>query len=259
MSDAVSRRDVIMKALPAVAFAGAMAAGGSVFGAADAGGAGGGGGGVAGMLAGAVKDGKYVLPALAYDYAALEPHIDAETMRLHHDKHHAGYVKGLNGALEQLAALDAASGEVSPALLGGLQEDLSFNAGGHLLHTLFWLTMGPGAGGEPKGDLADALTKSFGSVEAFRSRFAKVAGGVKGSGWAILAHEPVADRLFILQVKQHDLQLVPNAVPLLPLDVWEHAYYLKYHNVRADYVKAWWDVVNWSAVGDALAASRKQG
>jgi Fe-Mn family superoxide dismutase len=252
MSEGISRRDLVTKALPAVAFAGVMGASSSLL-AADAQA----GGGIAGMLAGAVKDGTYVLPPLPYDYAALEPSIDAQTMHLHHDKHHLAYVNGLNAALKQLGEFDSEKG--SAALLSGLQEDLSFNGGGHLLHTLFWLTMAPKAGGEPKGELADALAKDFGSVEAFRARFAKVAAGVKGSGWAILAHEPVADRLFILQVKQHDLQLVPNSVPLLPLDVWEHAYYLKYHNVRAEYVKAWWDVVNWPAVGDALAASRKQG
>src|SRR5208282_3144326 len=113
-------------------------------------------------------------------------------------------------------------------------------------------------GGEPQGALADALGHDFGSVEAFRGRFAAVAAGVKGSGWAILAYEPVGDRLIVLQVKQHDLQLVPWAVPILPIDVWEHAYYLKYHNVRADYVKAWWDVVNWQAVADAYTSARQK-
>ena len=182
---------------------------------------------------------------MAYGYDALEPHIDAETMHLHHDKHHKAYVDGLNKAVKELAAMDAAGGENNAPLLTGLQEDLSFNAGGHVLHTLFWSIMGPKAGGEPGAALADALKRDFGSVDAFRTRFARVAAGVKGSGWAILAHEPMADRLIVLQVKQHDLQLVPGTVPLLPLDVWEHAYYLKYHNVRADYVKAWWNVVNW--------------
>jgi Fe-Mn family superoxide dismutase len=252
MNSGISRRDLVTKTLTAAAFAGVMATGGSAL-AVDVPGA----GGIAAYLAGGVKDGVYTLPPLAYDYAALEPSIDAETMHLHHDKHHLAYVNGLNAALKQLAEFDAEKG--SAALLSGLQEDLSFNGGGHLLHTLFWLTMAPKAGGEPSGELAEALAKDFGSVAAFRARFAKVAAGVKGSGWAVLAHEPVADRLMILQVKQHDLQLVPNSVPLLPLDVWEHAYYLKYHNVRAEYVKAWWDVVNWPAVGDALAASRKQG
>src|SRR4029077_14959185 len=118
--------------------------------------------------------------------------------------------------------------------------------------------MGPNAGGDPQGELADAITKDFGSVAAFRTRFAAVAAGMKGSGWAILAYEPVAGRLMILQVKQHDLQIAPWMEPILALDVWEHAYYLKYKNVRADYVKAWWDVVNWGAVGEALANARKR-
>ncbi len=204
----------------------------------------------------AFENGQYKLPPLPYGYDALEPYIDAETMRLHHDKHHQAYVNGLNHALKELGPNSAAESP-SPPLLSGLEEDLSFNAGGHLLHTLFWSVMAPKSGGEPQGDLADALTHNFGSVDQFRTRFASVAAGVKGSGWAILAHEPVGDRLMILQLKQHDLQLAPWAAPLLVLDVWEHAYYLKYHNVRGDYVKAWWNVVNWPAVADAMASSRK--
>jgi Fe-Mn family superoxide dismutase len=204
------------------------------------------------------KDGAYVLLPLPYGYDALEPTIDAETMRLHHDKHHKAYVDGLNKSIKELAALDAAGGPGNPPLLSGLQEDLSFNAGGHLLHTLFWSIMAPKTGGEPPTALADALTRDFGSVDAFRTRFSHVAAGVKGSGWAVLAYEPLGDRLMVLQVKQHDLQLAPGAVPLLPLDVWEHAYYLKYHNVRADYIKSWWNVVNWPAVEAVLASSRGQ-
>jgi Fe-Mn family superoxide dismutase len=200
-------------------------------------------------------DGKYVLPPLPYAYDALEPFIDEQTMKLHHDKHHKAYVDGLNKAIKLLAELDAAK-EPNPPLLVGLQEDLTFNAGGHLLHTLFWTSMAPHAGGEPPDDLAASISQDFGSVDAFRERFARAAAGVKGSGWAILVHEPLADRLMVIQVKQHDLQMIPGAVPLLPLDVWEHAYYLKYQNVRADYVKAWWNVVNWPAVDAALSASR---
>ena len=233
------------QSLAAAAFAGVVAATGPLFAqqAAAAGDANG---------DGAFKDGKYVLPPLPYDYAALEPHIDADTMKLHHDKHHAAYVAGANKAIDELAKPDLA-----PALLTGLQEDLSFNVAGHVLHTLFWKTLAPKAGGEPSGAIAEAIKKDFGAVEAFRTHFSKVAAGVKGSGWAILVHEPVADRLMIVQAKQHDLQQIPGATPLLPLDVWEHAYYLKYHNVRADYIKAWWNVVNWPAVDAALAASRK--
>jgi Fe-Mn family superoxide dismutase len=209
------------------------------------------------ILAASFHDGEYTLPPLPYAYDALEPHIDKETMTLHHDKHHKAYVDGLNKTLKELAAVRA-KGDINVSALTGLQEDLSFNGSGHILHSIFWSTMGPGAGGEPGGAIGDALNKNFGSVEAFRSQFSKAAAGVKGSGWAMLAYEPVGDNLIVLQVKQHDLQMIFGAVPLLPLDVWEHAYYLKYHNVRGDYVKAWWDVVNWPAVEAAYGVARQR-
>jgi superoxide dismutase, Fe-Mn family len=207
-------------------------------------------------LAAGFKDGAYALPPLPYAYDALEPHIDKETMTLHHDKHHKAYVDGLNKTLKELAALRDAGGEINVSALTGLQEDLTFNGSGHILHSIFWATMAPNAGGEPGAGLAQALSSSFGSVEKFRAQFSRAAAGVKGSGWAMLAYEPVADSLLVLQVKQHDLQTVFGVTPLLPLDVWEHAYYLKYHNVRADYVKAWWDVVNWPAVEAAYGSAR---
>jgi superoxide dismutase, Fe-Mn family len=247
MSDTLSRRDVVMRTVPALAMAGALSIAGPLL-AADAGAI------ITGGDEGTFKDGQYVLPPLPYAYDALEPHIDADTMHLHHDKHHQAYVTGLNRALKELDSTPPPAGP----LLSGLQEDLSFNAAGNFLHTLFWNSMAPNAGGEPQGPLADALANDFGSVAAFRTRFAAVAAGVKGSGWAILAYEPVGDHLIALQVKQHDLQLVPWAVPILPIDVWEHAYYLKYHNVRADYVKAWWDVINWQAVADAYSSARQK-
>jgi Fe-Mn family superoxide dismutase len=249
MSETLSRREVVMRSVPALAMAGALSIAGPLLAASNAGAI------IALDENAAVMDGQYVLPPLPYAYDALEPSIDAETMRLHHDKHHQAYVNNLNKAVKELAALP----DPAPApLLSGLQEDLSFNAGGHFLHTLFWVSMGPSTGGAPHGALADALARDFGSVEGFRGRFSGVAAGVKGSGWAILAYEPIADRLIMLQVKQHDLQLAPWAIPLLPLDVWEHAYYLKYHSARPEYVKAWWDVVNWHAVADAYSAARQQ-
>lgn len=260
MSNAFSRRDLLAQTMPTLAVAGLVAGVAGVF-SSDA---------LAqdntpaaatslapSWLDGAFKDGEYVLPPLPYAYDALEPHIDQETMTLHHDKHHKAYVEGLNKTLKELAAVRAAGGEINVSALSGLQEDLSFNASGHFLHCVFWTSMGPNAGGDPSGDLADAITKSFGSVEAFRAHFGKAAAGVKGSGWAILAYEPVGDSLIVMQVKQHDLQTVAGVVPLLPLDVWEHAYYLKYHNVRAEYVKAWWNVVNWPAVATAYGAVRR--
>jgi superoxide dismutase, Fe-Mn family len=250
MAGAFSRRDLLVRGAASVAAAGLLS-------------------GFAGMVSGdetpapgaaggdLFKDGEYVLPPLPYGYDALEPHIDKETMTLHHDKHHKAYVDGLNKTLKELGELRAAGGEINVSALTGLQEDLSFNGSGHVLHSIFWTTMGPNAGGDPGGTIADGLKSSFGSVDAFRAHFSKAAAGVKGSGWAILAYEPVADSLIVLQIKQHDLQTMFGVTPLLPLDVWEHAYYLKYHNVRADYVKAWWDVVNWPAVEAGYVAARR--
>ena len=254
MSDTLSRRDVVLKSMPALALAGLLASAAPLLADAPAGAA----PAPESDADVAFKDGEYVLPPLAYGYDALEPHIDAETMHLHHDKHHAGYVAGLNKAVKALSEVDLAGSPPAPPLLSGLEEDLTFNAGGHLLHTLFWKIMGPNAGGDPQGGIADSLNHDFGSIANFKARFAAVAAGVKGSGWAILAYEPVADRLIVTQTKQHDLQLVPWSQPILVLDVWEHAYYLKYHNVRTDYVKAWWNVVNWSAADDALTTARKR-
>jgi Fe-Mn family superoxide dismutase len=258
MSETLSRRDVVLRSMPALAMAGVVA------------------GLVAPLLADApaaappagagappdtdlaFKDGQYFLPALAYSYDALEPHIDAQTMHLHHDLHHLGYVNGLNKTLKELAAIDTSGSPPEPPLLTGLQEDLTFNAGGHLLHTLFWKIMAPNAGGDPSGAIADALNKDFGSAANFKSRFKNIAAGVKGSGWAVLAYEPIGDKLITYQVKQHDLQIVPWSQPVLALDVWEHAYYLKYQNLRTKYVEAWWNVVNWPAVDQALDAARKR-
>jgi superoxide dismutase, Fe-Mn family len=254
MPERMSRRDIMTKVVPAIAAAGTLAISQNAIGA-DAEPAM--SNGLTPALASAFKDGQYVLPPLPYAYDALEPSIDAETMHLHHDKHHKTYVDGLNKTLKSLAEMRAASGEMNVSALCGLEEDLSFNAGGHILHTIFWTSMGPHAGGDPKDAIGDAISKSFGSVEGFKTQFSKAAGAVKGSGWAILAYEPVGDQLIVLQAKQHDLQLAAGMTPLLPLDVWEHAYYLKYRNVRADYVKAWWDVVNWPAVNDTYVSARR--
>ncbi len=190
--------------------------------------------------------GVYVLPPLPYEPAALEPSIDAQTMGLHHGKHHQAYVNGLNGALAKLAEARA-TGDF--ALVKHWSREVSFNGGGHVLHTLFWSNMAPKAGGEPQGALAQAIVRDMGSVEAFRKHFAAAATAVEGGGWAILGLEPLSGRLVVIQAeKQQDLT-VWGMHPLLVLDVWEHAYYLRYQNRRADYVKAWWDVVNWADVG----------
>jgi superoxide dismutase, Fe-Mn family len=256
MSGPMTRRDLIARIAPGVAIGGALAGSlatlGTAMGADSAPAT-----GPSPVLASGFKDGEYVLPPLPYAYDALEPYIDAETMKLHHDKHHKGYVEGLNKTLKSLAEIRMAGKEMNVSALSGLEEDLSFNAAGHILHTTFWTSMAPQAGGEPSGAIAEEINKFFGSVEAFKTQFSKAAGAVKGSGWAVLAYEPMGDGLMILQLKQHDLQLAPGAVPLLPLDVWEHAYYLKYHNVRPEYIKAWWNVVNWPAVEAAMVWARQ--
>ena len=175
----------------------------------------------------------YALPDLPYPADALEPHIDAQTMTLHHDKHHQGYVDGLNTALGKLK--DLAGGEPDKSAIGANQRAISFNGSGHVLHTLFWATMAPpnqGGGGEPSGNLADAINTQFGSFDAFKSYFQAAAGGVKGSGWGILAYEPVGGNLITEAVNEHDVYHLAGTTPLLPVDVWEHAYYLKYQNER---------------------------
>ena len=193
----------------------------------------------------------FTLPPLPYDYAALEPHIDEQTMRIHHDKHHDAYVKNLNAALEGHAELAALSIE---ALLGKLdavpekaRTAVRNNGGGHANHTLFWESMSPGGATEPEGKLADAITSSFGSLKDFKEQFAKAAATRFGSGWAWLV--PEGKGLAITSTPNQDTPLMDGVTPLLGLDVWEHAYYLKYQNRRPDYVTAWWNVVNWSVVG----------
>ncbi len=195
---------------------------------------------------GAVTEHK--LPELPYAYDALEPHIDAKTMELHHDKHHAAYVKGLNEAETALAKARAAN---DFAAIQALSKKAAFHGGGHALHSLFWKIMAPagkGGGGEPAGELADRIKRDFGSFAAFKGQFSAAAAAVEGSGWALLTYRPEDDRLLVLQVENHQKLSPWNASPVLCLDVWEHAYYLKYQNKRADYVEAWWNVVNWAQV-----------
>jgi len=214
----------------------------------------------ASLLAAGFDDaaGKYVLPPLPYAPDALEAAIDKQTMELHHGKHHQGYVTGLNSALAKLEEARK-SGDFS--LIKHYSREVSFNGGGHVLHTIFWSNMAPanqGGGGEPSGELAQALTRDFGSVDAFRKHFAAAAGAVEGGGWAILGKEPLSGKLIVIQgEKQQDLT-VWGMLPILVLDVWEHAYYLRYQNRRADYVKAWWDVVNWSDVASRFRMRDEQ-
>jgi Fe-Mn family superoxide dismutase len=196
------------------------------------------------MLGWDPKAGKYVLPPLRYKYDALEPHIDKQTMELHHDQHHKAYVDGLNKALTGLADYRAGKGGDVKAL----SRDLAFHGSGHVLHTLFWSMMGPNAGGQPSGAIADRITKDFGSFKAFSDEFQATAVAVEGSGWGILALEPVSGQLLVMQAEKHQNLGIWGVAPLLPLDVWEHAYYLKYPNKRKDYVAAFMNVINWDAV-----------
>ncbi|MBN1540576.1 superoxide dismutase [candidate division KSB1 bacterium] len=200
------------------------------------------------------ESGRYVLPPLTYDYAALEPHIDEQTMRLHHDKHHLGYVNGLNTALAQL---DQAREKQDYGLVTHYSREAAFHGSGHLLHAIFWKNMSPDGGGEPQGELAKALTEHFGSFERFRDHFAAASAKVEGSGWGILAYEPLGKKLVILQAEKHQNLTQWGAVPLLVVDVWEHAYYLKYQNRRGDYIKAFFNVINWKDVAQRFATAKQ--
>jgi Fe-Mn family superoxide dismutase len=197
---------------------------------------------------------KHELPKLPYDYNALEPHIDAQTMMLHHDKHHQAYVDGLNKAELELAK---ARGAGDFALIQHWSRSLAFNYGGHFLHSLFWSIMGPGSGGAPSGALGDKINNDFGSFDIFQKQFSEAAAKVEGGGWAVLHYRKPDNRLVIGQIESQQKMAHWGATQLLALDVWEHAYYLKYQNKRADYIKAWWNVVNWNAVANNLAQGMK--
>ncbi|MDX2038939.1 MAG: superoxide dismutase [Isosphaeraceae bacterium] len=194
---------------------------------------------------------EFTLPPLPYDYKALEPHIDARTMEIHHTKHHQAYITNANNALKDHADLQAKTVEELIANLDAVPEAIRGvirnNAGGHANHSLFWQIMAPGAGGEPTGALADAITADLGGFAAFKEAFAKAAATRFGSGWAwlILGKD---GKLAVTSTPNQDSPIMDGNVPLLGLDVWEHAYYLHYQNRRPDYVSAWWNVVNWAEV-----------
>ena len=198
---------------------------------------------------------KYVLPELPYAYDALEPHISAEIMELHHSKHHQNYVNGANAALEKLEAARK-DGSIA-AVVTALSKDLAFNLGGHTNHSLFWENLSPNGGGEPTGVLAAAIDADFGSFEEFQKHFAAAALGLQGSGWAVLAYDKIGERLVIEQMTDQQGNLSIDLVPLLLLDMWEHAFYLQYKNVKADYVAAVWNVFNWDEVAARYAAAVK--
>jgi Fe-Mn family superoxide dismutase len=196
------------------------------------------------------------LPLLPYEYNALEPYIDEQTMHLHHDIHHKGYVDGLNNAEKKLAEARAAG---DFALVKHWSREAAFHGSGHFMHALFWPNMAPagkGGGGEPTGALAEQIKKDFGSFDAFKKHYSAAAVAVEGSGWAVLAWQPQGKQLVILQSEKHQQLTQWGVVPLLVLDVWEHAYYLKYQNKRAAYVEAWWNVVNWADVAARFDKAR---
>src|ERR1700747_788055 len=196
----------------------------------------------------------FEVPPLPYDYNALEPYIDEETMHLHHDKHHAAYVNNLNAALEKHPELQGRSAEDLIRDLSSVPEDIRTavrnNGGGHVNHTMFWQIMGPNAGGAPTGAIADVIASTFGGFDKFKEELKKAAVGRFGSGWAWLVDS--GGRLSIESRANQDSPLMEGKKPIFGIDVWEHAYYLKYQNRRADYISAWWNVVNWPEINKRL-------
>lgn len=192
----------------------------------------------------------YTLPDLPYAYDALEPHLSAETLKLHHDKHHATYVKGANEAMEKMSQARA-KGEF--ATINQLQKDLAFNLSGHFLHSLFWQNMSPDGGGKPSGDLARAIGTTFGGYAGFSSQFEAAAAKLQGSGWVSLAWEPLGKQLMVEQVLDHQENIGNGTLPILVMDMWEHSYYLQYQNRKADWVAAFWELVNWDDVAQRYA------
>ncbi|MDF1808622.1 MAG: superoxide dismutase [Phycisphaerales bacterium] len=200
---------------------------------------------------------KYTLPPLPYAYDSLKAVIDEETMRIHHNKHHAGYVRGLNSALNKLRAIRWDESDAD--LIQHWQRQLSFHMGGHINHTLFWkgmLSEFDGGGGQPKGNLLAVINRDFGSFGKFTKQFKLAATKVEGSGWGWLVYEPMSNRLMISQMQNQQDMLFAGAIPLLGVDVWEHAYYLKYQNRRADYVEGFMRIINWEEISRRFESAR---
>lgn len=197
----------------------------------------------------------YTLPDLPYDFGALEPHISGRIMELHHDKHHAAYVTGANQTLEKLAE---ARDKNDFASVMGLEKTLAFNLGGHVNHSAFWQNLSPEGGDRPDGELGAAIDEYFGSFEGFAAQFGAVATSIQGSGWAILAWDSIGQKLITFQLYDQQGNIPLGVVPIVLLDMWEHAFYLDYVNVKADYVKAWWNIVNWADAAERFARARTQ-
>lgn len=198
----------------------------------------------------------YVLPALPWDPAALEPHISGRIIRVHHDGHHAAYVQNANTTMERLR--DARTRQDFTAL-PALERSLAFNLSGHILHSIYWRNLIPNGGGEPVGDLADAITRDFGGFAAFRRQMTEAAASVMGSGWSALVWEPLGGRLLVTQIYDHQSNLSQSGVPLMVLDAWEHAYYLQYENRKAEYLDAIWNLWNWKDISQRFNSARSLG
>jgi len=198
---------------------------------------------------------KYTLPDLSYDYGALDPHISGRIMELHHSKHHAAYVAGVNGALDALAE---ARDKNDFGAINKLQKDLAFHLGGHINHSIFWKNLTPDTEGRPEGELAAAIDEFFGSFEKFQAHFNATSLGIQGSGWAFLAWDSLGEKLIIEQLYDQQGNVAAATIPLLMLDMWEHAFYLDYQNVKGDYVKAFWNIISWADVATRFEAARKQ-
>ncbi|NEA58117.1 superoxide dismutase [Streptomyces sp. SID13666] len=202
----------------------------------------------------------YTLPELPYDYASLEPVISGEIIALHHDKHHAAYVKGANDTLDQLAE---ARDKEQWGGINGLEKSFAFHLSGHILHSIYWSNMSGDGGGEPldkdgTGQLADALAENFGGFDRFKAQLSKAAATTQGSGWGVLAYEPLSERLIVEQIYDHQGNVGQGSVPLLVFDAWEHAFYLQYRNQKVDFVEAMWRVVNWQDVQARFAAAKER-
>jgi Fe-Mn family superoxide dismutase len=196
----------------------------------------------------------YVLPDLTYDYSALEPHVSAKIMELHHGKHHATYVKNANAAIERL---DEARRKEDFTSIAALERTLAFNLSGHVLHSIFWRNLEKQGGGEPQGALAEAVNRDLGGFQMLRRQMSEVAATIMGSGWAALVWEPIGHRLLITQIYDHQSNLAQSGVPLMVIDAWEHAYYLQYQNRKDEFFRAVWTLWNWRDIAARFEAATR--
>ena len=196
---------------------------------------------------------QYTLPDLPYDFGALEPHYSGQILELHHDKHHAAYVTGANTTLDKLAEARE-KGDFGAVV--GLEKTLAFNVSGHVLHSVFWKNLSPDGGDKPTGDLAAAIDEHFGGFDAFKAHLTQASSTVQGSGWGALAWEPLGQRLLVEQIYDHQGNVGNGSIPILVFDAWEHAWYLQYKNVKADFFAALWNIINWNDVSARFAAAR---